>query len=460
MTSDYPAKRLLGRLRERTDDARAYLAAPERRLGWLAGAAYFCALFAYYLLKTTREPLVLATGGAMLKSVSTGAQAMVLLVLLPIHAHLASRVGTRALVRRTGLAVLVGIAVFAVLSPFRPPGLGAAFYVFTGIVGVGAVAELGAFLADVVDPDHAKRVLPMALFGATFGSMAGSLLAGRLFALGLSVSWLLVVAAILFAAHLVFVERIGRAAAEGIGRRGFDDRPIAARDGFALVLASPSLRVFALLVIVANLINTNGELVLGERVTAAARATFEQLSARAGGAGLGIDEHAFLEREIGVFYGNFFLGVNVATVLLQLVFAGALARLGGARWLLLVPAVLSLGSYAIAGLGVALSVFHAVKTIENATDYSFGATGRALAWVDMSRDAKLVSKPVIDTFFVRIGDLFAAGLVAVGTALGMGATSFAWMNVGLGLGAILLVVGLTTRFAGDRVADPGARTTN
>lgn len=424
---------------------------PSTRLGLLAGGAYFFALLAYYLLKTTREPLVLATGGAMLKSVSTGVQAMVLLVLLPLHARLASRVGVRALVRGTGLVVLTGIALFAALTSLRPPGLGAAFYVFTGIVGVGAVAELGAFLADIVEPDDAKRVLPKALLGATLGSMVGSMVAGRLFSLGVPVAWMLVVAALAFAVHLALVERIGAAAALGEARRDFHDAPIAARDGFSLVLQSPSLRVFALFVLVVNLINTNGELVLGERVTDAARAAYEQLGAHAA-----VSERVFLEREIGTFYGRFFVGVNVATVALQLVFASALARLGGARWLLLVPAVLSLGSYAIAGVGAALSVFHVVKTIENATDYSLGATGRTMAWVEMSRDAKLASKPVIDTFFVRFGDLLAAGLVAVGTALGLGSTAFAWMNVGLGLAAVSLVYWLTApRHAVGVANDPG-----
>ena len=59
MTSDY----LRGWTPERL---RAQLRSSELRRGALACAAYFFALLAYYLLKTTREPLVLATGGAML----------------------------------------------------------------------------------------------------------------------------------------------------------------------------------------------------------------------------------------------------------------------------------------------------------------------------------------------------------------------------------------------------------
>lgn len=412
---------------------------PGSKLGWLAAGAYFLALFAYYLLKTTREPLVLATGGAMLKSVSTGVQAMLLVVLLPLHARLAARVGAGRLVRSVGLLSLLAIVLFAVLTPFRPPGLGAAFYVFAGLFGVGAVAELGAFLADVVDPDDSGNVMPLAMLGATFGGVFGSTCAGALFGYGVPVAVMLGLAALVFAGHLHLIGRIGRMAARGEARAAYEDVPIGARDGFAIVFASPSLRLFALLVVVLNLVNTNGELVLGERVTEMARATFEQLRATAPG----LDERTFLEAEIGTFYGRFFGGVNLATVTLQLVFAGALARLGGTRLLLLVPVVVSLGAYSIAGFGAGLAIFHAAKTVENATDYSFGATGRAMAWVEAPREAKLAAKPVIDTFFVRIGDLLAAGFVAVGAALGLGATGFAWLNVGFALAAVVLVFALT-----------------
>jgi len=429
MTSDHPWRSFVRGLSAR-------LRRPELRLGALASAAYFFALLAYYLLKTTREPLVLASGGAMLKSASTGAQAMVLLAVLPLHARLAARLNASKLVRVTGLVLLAGIVLFAIAAPFHPPGLGSAFYVFTGIFGVGVIAELGALLADVVEPEHARRVLPVAIVGATVGGMAGSGLAGRLFEMGVPTSGLLLVAGVAFAIHLVLVELLGSRAGTCPGTRA--DRPAPARDGFALVLSSPSLRAFALLVLVANLINTNGELVLADRVADAARQSFDALGAHAG-----LDESAFLEREIGSFYGRFFTGVNVATVLLQLLFAGALARAGGARLLLLVPAFVSLGVYAVASLGAALTVFHAAKTIENASDYSLGATGRTLAWVDTTREAKLAAKPVIDTFVVRVGDLFAAGMIAAGTALGFSATTFAWLNVGLAIAAVALVVLVT-----------------
>ena len=50
----------------------------------LLGFSLFVGLFGYYLLKTVREPWVLATGGAELRSYATGFQAVVLMGLLPL----------------------------------------------------------------------------------------------------------------------------------------------------------------------------------------------------------------------------------------------------------------------------------------------------------------------------------------------------------------------------------------
>src|SRR5262245_58088323 len=51
----------------------------------------FMLLVAYYVLKTVREPLILATGGAELKSYAAGAQAAVLLAYVPLYGALAAR---------------------------------------------------------------------------------------------------------------------------------------------------------------------------------------------------------------------------------------------------------------------------------------------------------------------------------------------------------------------------------
>ncbi len=62
----------------------------------------FLLLLAYYILKTVREPLILTTGGAELKSYAAGAQAAVLLGYVPLYGWLVSRLSRNRLVDDRG----------------------------------------------------------------------------------------------------------------------------------------------------------------------------------------------------------------------------------------------------------------------------------------------------------------------------------------------------------------------
>ena len=56
-----------------------------------------------------------------------------------------------------------------------------------------------------------------------------------------------------------------------------------------------------------------------------------------------------------------------------------------------------------------------VKVAENSTDYSVMNTAKQMIWLPTSREEKYKAKQAIDTFFVRMGDMLAAGVVFVGT---------------------------------------------
>ena len=58
----------------------------------------FVVLVAYYVIKTVREPLILTLGGAELKAYAAGAQALVLIVLVPLYSYFDSRTETTKLV--------------------------------------------------------------------------------------------------------------------------------------------------------------------------------------------------------------------------------------------------------------------------------------------------------------------------------------------------------------------------
>src|SRR5262249_27032409 len=69
-------------------------------------------------------------------------------------------------------------------------------------------------------------------------------------------------------------------------------------------------------------------------------------------------------------------------------------------------------------------------------------TARNALWLVAGRDAKYKAKQVVDTFLVRFGDVMAAGLVFVGTALGFATRTFAAVNVVLILAWLAVLVPL------------------
>jgi AAA family ATP:ADP antiporter len=103
-----------------------------------------------------------------------------------------------------------------------------------------------------------------------------------------------------------------------------------------------------------------------------------------------------------------------------------------------------LGAYGLASVGAGLTALLYVKIAENSTDYSVMNTGKQMLWLPTSREEKYKAKQAIDTFFVRTGDMLAAGVVFVGTnLLSFGVTSFASANIAfvlIGIGVALLLL--------------------
>jgi ATP:ADP antiporter, AAA family len=80
-----------------------------------------------------------------------------------------------------------------------------------------------------------------------------------------------------------------------------------------------------------------------------------------------------------------------------------------------------------------------VKIAENSTDYSVMNTAKQLIWLPTSREEKYKAKQAIDTFFVRTGDMIAAGVLFLGTHVFKGGVAgFARTNLLI----VLLAIGV------------------
>ena len=127
----------------------------------------------------------------------------------------------------------------------------------------------------------------------------------------------------------------------------------------------------------------------------------------------GFNKEAF----IGTFYGNYFFWTNIVTIIIQAFLVSRIVKNFGMRGVLLALPIVALGAYGLASVGAGLSVLLYVKIAENSTDYSVMNTGKQMLWLPTSREEKYKAKQAIDTFFVRFGDMLAAGVVFLGTHL-------------------------------------------
>ena len=313
--------------------------------------------------------------------------------------------------------------------------------------GVFVVSQFWTFCADVYTNESGKRLLPMIAIGATSGAAAGSWIVDLLVENGIvPTEGLLLVATIpLFIS--ILLTRIVDARQRKIIKT-VDDIPAKSTEipvekgagfllsGARLVLLSRFMFFAALVTLLTNWVNTNGENLLFQVIQGS-------LAEQAAAQGVTTVEaiRVFTRDGTTLFYGNFYFWVNIVALVLQSLVASRLLKYGGFAAILLILPVIALVSYTTMALLPILIIVKIMKIAENATDYSINNTSRHVLWLPISSALKFRGKPAIDTLYVRIGDGFAALTVLVGVQfLSLATEQFFVFNVFLVL--LWLVAGI------------------
>jgi AAA family ATP:ADP antiporter len=400
----------------------------------------FLLLAAYYLLKTIREPLILAgAGGAEVKSYAAAAIAGLLIVIVPLYSAVASRVSRVKLINGVTLFFIACLIAFFALSA-AGVSVGVPFFIWVGIFNLMVIAQLWAFANDVYTVEQGKRLFAIVGFGASLGAIAGSFVTGKLVAVYGPYPFMLAAAVLLgvcmLLTNIVNVREKSQTPGneETEGDRAADE-PVKGRSGFALVFSDRYLLLIGLLMMLVNLVNTNGEYILGKTVV--------DLYSRAQGAAAAVDE----QKVIGEFYGNYFTIVNILSAIIQAFLVSRIIKMFGVRVALLILPVVAVGGYLSMAFVPLLGFIRSVKLAENSLDYSVQNTARNALYLPTSREAKYKAKQANDTFFVRFGDLLSAGLVFAGTTwLGFHTRQFALANVVLAILWLILAIWIGRRF--------------
>ena len=401
----------------------------------------FLILLAYYFIKPLREGWIAISDVEGLtkmevKAYSSFAQSILLLFVVGWYARLADRWDRVTLFTRATLFCISNMVIFWFLQPHfffdQLPLSGIVYYLWVGMFGVFVVAQFWTFCADVYTDERGKRMLPFIAIGATSGAAAGSWIVDTLVDSGVvPTEALLLVATVPLFVSIYLVRKVeqredhhGSATDE---EPDFNTEPEKASlwSGARLVLISKFLLLAALVTLLTNWVNTNGENLLF-------RVIQEALTVEAQGQGFA-DERSMMEyiRDgTTAFYGNFYFWVNIIALLLQAFVASRLLKYGGFAAILLILPVIALTSYTVMALLPVLAVVKMMKIAENATDYSLNNTSRHVLWLPVSSAMKFHGKPAIDTLYVRLGDGLAAITVLVGVhLLALSTSGFFTFNV-------------------------------
>ncbi|MDB4957953.1 MAG: carrier protein family protein, partial [Myxococcales bacterium] len=247
------------------------------------------------------------------------------------------------------------------------------------------------------------------------------------------------------------------------------------------------LRILAVMLLVATVINTTGEYVIGKMASEQSKIYAEEqvdktdptapsavpkaevkpkteapADAKAGpkADARSAQIKAAQDEYISKFYSDYYTIVNLLSMLLQaFVVSRLLQKFGVRRSLFIMPVVVVVG-WAAAFASATVVMMRIEKTAENSLDYSLHNTLRQAMFLPTSRESKYKAKAAIDTFFFRMGDVIAGlGLVFLFVeVLGLSVRAFAIMNICLGAVWLLLAY-RAGRLHDKLVAEHGETTT-
>jgi len=430
----------------------------------------FVLLTCYYVLKVVREPLILLGGGAELKAYASAGQTLLLIGVVPAFGWLSSRVSRLRLLTTMQLIFIGCLIAFYVLAQAKAP-IGLAFYLWLGIFNALVVSNFWSFANDLFTEEQGKRLFAVIGIGASIGAIVGAFVPHLLHRV-LGTYGLMLFAAGALGVSIVLYRladlREGKNATERAKKSAATEPKPSAKGGFALVLQDRYLRLLAGMLIVATIINTTGEYVIGkmatdrseeyatEKVGAQPAATTPAATTPAATTPAATtpaknndakskedDPRKAAQSEyLSKFYSDYYGWVNLLSFLLQAgIVARLLTKLGIRRALFVMPLIVLGGWFALL-LFANVTMVRVEKTAENSLDYSLHNTLRHALFLPTARDAKYKAKAAIDTFFFRMGDVIAGlGIVfLLVEVLGLGVRAFAVLNVALAVTWVLLAM--------------------
>jgi AAA family ATP:ADP antiporter len=385
-----------------------------------AFAYFFFVVLSFYLLRPIREAFGIAKGAESLPLLMTGTL-VVMLLANPAFAALVSRLPRRRFIPRAhrffALNLLLFFALFRWL-PAHATGLGYAFFIWLSVFNLFVVSLFWGLMSDLFKEEQGKRLFGFLAIGGTLGGIAGAGLTGWLVGpkVHLAAGFVLLLSALALelgarcmqalAAHFRLGDRAGAAREPGPG----------ALEGLRALAKSRYLQMICGYILLYTITSTLLYLAQGAIVA-----------------------RTFTGNARAVAFARIDLWVNVLTLASQLFLTSRLlTRFGVGVILCALPVLTALGFGALA-LWPVFGTLMAFQVLRRGLHYGVDRPAREVLYIPLSADERYKSKPFIDTFVYRFGDLVGAWLpaalawVAIPVFAASLSASLGWFGTGLGL---------------------------
>jgi AAA family ATP:ADP antiporter len=355
----------------------------------------------------------------------------VFLVVAPIWGKAVTRDPRRLVPHAFHFFAACSLVFFALMhAGIAPLETGYTFYIWSSVLNMLVVSAFWSLLADLFDPETAKKLYGPISAGGTIGAVAGP------FITRLSLEYFEVQAMFVLIAIFLELAVLGIFQVKRHGRQLLADpsreQPLApgAFEGLKQVERNPYLLAIA-----------------GYVLCTSVAATFVYL------AQADLVKAAFANRhERAIFFAELDLWTQVITFLVQMVGARALLeRFGPGIALCILPLVQGFGLLALE-LTPSLVTLAVVVALGRSMTHGITRPSRELLFTVVSRDDKYRAKNVIDTLVLRFGDFGAAwlrtGLVAMSAGAALLTVAIIPLTVGWVALALVLGAGFRRRANG------------
>ncbi|MCC7012090.1 MAG: hypothetical protein IT454_05995 [Planctomycetes bacterium] len=406
----------------------------ERASVALAVLAFFCLLFAIFLLRPLRDEMGLRGGARNLKWLWSVTLAGTVVASIAFAAC-ASGFPRRTFMAATYRGVALVWLVFLPLVSFTDGALGIfvsrAFYVTHAVSNVFLVSLFWALAADVLDAAQSKRLFGLIAVGGTLGAIAGTKLTGWIAGLGAKggagsseasaahdlALWMIVPAAVLMEVAVQLGAALARRSERASAQSSELSRALGgdALEGLALVVRRPYLQGIALFTFAYGFVQTFFTLQQNHIVEAVISGKAERIE----------------------YFASAENSAQVLTLVVQVFVTGRLMRALGVGGALLVLPIVGVAGFSALGslhsIGIdALTAVTLCIVAWRGLSHATMRPAREALYVPTERSEKFKAKSFSDTFAFRGGDLAsafgfdalplaAATLVGIPLAVGWGA---------------------------------------